>query len=125
MRKTCLILLLFAASGVFAQGSHDDTKWFDHFVREAANNRTTVQGDTVKVGFPANSDTTWSIRSNALKNIFSMRFRVIVLFPTAAISIFLTPSSSISPRCWRTKAQGRAKRKNNCSTVHMLLRGKQ
>lgn len=63
MKKICWFLLLFAANGVLAQGSHDETKWFDHFVREAANNRTTVQGDTVKVGFPANSDTTWSVRS--------------------------------------------------------------
>jgi hypothetical protein len=62
MKKICLILILLAGR-VLAQGSHNDSKWFNHFVRESTNNRTTVMGDTVKVGFPATSDTTISIRS--------------------------------------------------------------
>lgn len=64
MKKTLLFLVLLS-SGLLAQGSHDDTKWFDHYVREAANNRTTPQGDTVRTGFPSTSDTTWSIRGTA------------------------------------------------------------
>lgn len=65
MKKICWFLLLFAASGVFAQGSHDSHAWFDHHVREAANNRVLPQLDSVKVGFPSTSDTSWSVRGTA------------------------------------------------------------
>lgn len=61
MKKILLFILLYAGFAQAQGGSHDAHLWFDHFVREAANNRTTPQGDTVKVGFPTTSDTLWNI----------------------------------------------------------------
>lgn len=66
MKKTILFLILLAgANNGWSQGSHDTHLWFDHYIRESTNNRVLPLIDTVKTGFPANSDTLWSVRGTA------------------------------------------------------------
>lgn len=67
MKRKYLLGLLFLWPFLIAETakaqSYTRHVWFDHFVREAANNRTTPQADTIKVGFPTTSDSLWAVRT--------------------------------------------------------------